>query len=129
MERETIKFKANAQELERITPLRTFASDTINYIRAEIALGEMWKNTQFTELYAIWWKENESGQYDTLLNADANGCCAVIIPPEALTRPGTLRMNLCGNIVEDEVLKCRLTTYSCEVLKLVKTKLGDEDEH
>lgn len=119
MEKETIKFKVNGQDLERITPLKTFASDTINYIDAQIELGEMWKDAQFTELYAIWYGENENGQHDTLI--DANGC--VVIPPEALTRPGTLKMNLCGNIVEDDKLKYRLTSYSVEVLKLKKAKL------
>ena len=119
MEKHIIKFKVNGQQLERVTPLKVFASDTINYIAAEIELGEMWKDTQFTELYAIWYGENENGQHDTLI--DANGC--VVIPPEALTRPGTLKMNLCGNIVEDDKLKYRLTSYSVEVLKLKKAKL------
>lgn len=119
MNKITIKFKVNRQDLERITPLKNFASDTINYIDAQIELGEMWKDTQFTELYAIWYEEDENGQHDTLI--DANGY--VVIPAEALTRPGTLKMNLCGNIVEDGKLKYRLTSYSAEVLKLKKAKL------
>ena len=119
MKRETIKFKVDRQQLERVTPLRTFASDTINYIDAEIELGAMWKDTPFTELFAIWYEENGNKQYDTLL--DANGC--VVIPPEALTKPGTLRMNLCGSIIENGKLTYRLTSYSVEVLKLKKAKL------
>lgn len=114
MNKQIIEFEAPGnQKLKRVSPLRTFACDTVNYIEAHFNLSDEWAG--YNERYAVWYTER--GQKESTIDADGK----TVIPREVLTQPGTLKMNLCFNYVENSKLTARDTSYPVEVLKLVRT--------
>lgn len=117
MEQLRIEFKAdNGQDLIRTTKLKTFASDTVNYIITHFELAEHWR--EYERLAAIWYSD-ERTPYVSYIDADG----VTVIPPEALTKPGILYINLCATTAENGILKARLTSYPVEALRLVKTEV------
>ena len=115
MERQVINFRAaDGQQLEMLTPFKSFAIDTVNYVQAHFELCENWR--EYSELFAVWY----IGNITKASEIDADG--TTIIPAEVLARPGILTMNLCANLTEDNILKARLTSYPVDVLKLTRTK-------
>lgn len=116
MEKQTIEFEAPGnQVLKRVSPLRTFASDTINYIEAYFNLSDEWAG--YNERVAVWYTERV--QKGSAIDADGK----TVIPQEVLTQPGILKMNLCFNYIENDKLTARNTSYPVEVLKLVHTNV------
>lgn len=116
MNKAIIEFSAPGdQALKRVSPLRTFASDTINYIEAVFTLSAEWDG--YDERYAVWY--NNSIQKESLID----GSGKTVIPQEVLDMPGTLQMNLCFNRNEAGKLIARNTSYPVEVLKLVHTNV------
>ena len=114
MEKQIIEFSAPGNQLlKRITPLRTFASDTINYIEARFDLSDEWSG--YNERYAVWY--NDTMQCGSLIDSDGK----TIIPKEVLEAPGLLKMNLCFNQVENNRVVARNTSYPIDALRLTGT--------
>ena len=117
MEQKKIEFVAdNDQSLSRISPLQTYATDTVNYIVAHFDLADHWK--EYDEIYAVWWFSEKDSEGSLI---DENG--DTVIPERMLDNKGTLRVNLCANSSENNVLTARLTSFSVEALKLVETNV------
>lgn len=117
MNKEIIEFTANnGQQLKLTSPIKTYASDTINYIEAHFKLADYWR--EYDRIAAIWYcKAREP--YTSYIDSDG----ITIIPPEALTKPGTLIVNLCATTAENGIIKARLTSEPVKALLLTKTKI------
>ena len=123
MDKAIIQFKTgDYQKIERLTPLRKFASDTINYVRAEFALGEEWEG--FDRLYVAWRNDKQSEPAFTDLKDGA-----VMIPDKLLTPNGTIYCNLVGEnyVYKDgqRYVNERAVTYPEKALTITKTSIGD----
>lgn len=115
MEKQIIEFKTNGQQLEMVTPFKTYAANTIRYIEAHFIFnGDAWSG--YSNIYAVWYT-------DTIQKGSEIIDGVTIIPAEVLARPGVLYMNLCANLTEDNILKARMTSYPVKVLKLTKAKI------
>lgn len=110
MEKRTIRLKVNGQNLELMEPLRTFSSDTVNYIRASfIFSGDAWSG--YDNILAIWYTDTRQKESE-IIDGET------VIPSEVLADPGILCMNLCANKASDGVLVARMTSYPVNVLRL-----------
>lgn len=111
MVKETIYFTADDEQgLARKSELKQFSVGTINYLYAQFDLPAAWR--EFESLRAVWFTDYT--QESSII--DESGLTA--IPQEVLTKPGTLRVNLCGVNYNNGKLWQRVTTYPVEVLKL-----------
>lgn len=117
MNKQTINFAVNEQELTLISGVFEYASDTVDYIEAQFDLGDNW---EFDIIKAVW--KSGSQQIATLLNG---GVC--IVPTEVLTEVGKVSVNLVGSDVE-EVVVDRLTTNPIVALLVTKKALLDGNE-
>lgn len=113
MEKTIIEFMSSGQKLERLQQIRTFASDTVNYIEAQFELSDTWSG--YDNVYAVWYTDDIHTKSSEIIDG------VTIIPAEILSRPGTLMMNLCANKSENGVLVARMTSYPVEALKLRKS--------
>lgn len=124
MEKITLLFTANGQELINETAGAKFASNTVDYIEAQFTLGEGWDG--FDSVRAIWF--TDVANVATVLDFD--GCC--IVPHEVLTRKRKVRVNLVGSVVESnlegDILTDRLTTYPVVALNVDAVALVDDEE-
>ena len=110
-----IDFIANdGQTLYRHSPLKEYASDTVNYVVAHFDLADHWK--EYDKVYAVWWFSLDDSK-DSLIDDNGN----TVIPADMLDIDGTLRVNLCAITAENNILLARLTSFSVEALKLRKT--------
>ena len=113
MKKQTIEFDApGGQDLKRVSPLRTFATGTVNYIEARFVLSDTWAG--YNERLAVWY--NGSAKEETPI--DESG--VIVIPRKVLEQPGTLKMNLCFSCTGNGTTAKRLTSRPVDVLKLVK---------
>lgn len=108
MDKKTITFSANEQQLKRLSGIDKYATNTVSYIEAIFELGENWQG--FDSVRAIWRSDYE--RVPTVL--DSLGRCEV--PSEVLRSRSDVRVNLVGSISENDVLTHRLTTYSAIAL-------------
>lgn len=117
MNKAQVHFEAlKGQQLKLMDPLKKYATGTRRYLQAVFNLGEHWK--EYDKIIAVW-TVNGSDQYTSEIDTDGLSD----IPAEAVAKPGTLKVNLCAGIVEDETLKARLTSYQAEALQLIKALL------
>ena len=115
MEKQIIEFKTNGQQLEMVTPFKTYAANTIRYIEAHFNfIGDAWSS--YSNIYAVCYT-------DTIQKGSEIIDGVTIIPAEVLARPGVLSVNLCANLESDGILKARMTSYPVNVLKLTKTNI------
>lgn len=93
-----------------------YASDTVNYVRAEFELGNGWQG--FDAVQAIW-----KSRYDTVsILLDEHGVC--MVPQEVLARRSRVQVNLVGFTASGGTLTARLTSYPAFVLDVdVKAEL------
>ena len=114
MNKISLTFTADQQQLKNTTKSVRLASGTVDYIDATFELGENWSD--FDAVKAIWTKKTT--RIATVL--DAYGYCKV--PDELLNDRGTIRVNLVGSVAEEvegeTVLVDRLTTYQANVLTI-----------
>lgn len=110
MDKITITFSANQQELKRLRGIDKFASNTVSYIEAEFELGDNWQG--YDSVRAIWRSDYEC--ISTVL--DSLGRC--LIPFEVLRSKSAVTVNLVGSISSNDVLTDRLTTYPITALKI-----------
>ena len=89
------------------------SSDTVNYVTAHFDLDEQWN--EFTNIYANWHTPHEMHQSEI----DASG--NTVVPSEILDTKADVRVNLQADVIEDDLVKRRFTTYS------VKAIVIDED--
>lgn len=103
MNKQTITFTVNEQNLQRSGGILLYASNIVSYIEAAFDLGQNWSG--YDSVRAIW-----TNDFDTISTVlDAQGKC--IVPQEVLTRRGNVRVNLIGSILDNNVLTDRLTSY------------------
>lgn len=123
MNKQSITFKADEQELIKTGGIEHYASNIVAYIEATFELGENW--TGYDSIRAVW-----SNDYLTDISTvlDPNGKC--IVPTEVLTDTGNVTVNLVGSIADGDTLTDRLTTYPCKaVIVDADAKVeGDETE-
>ena len=114
MNKISLTFTVNQQDLKNTTKNLRLASGTVDYVDATFELGDNWDS--FDSVRAIWTKRTDA--YSTVL--DAYGYCKV--PTELLADKGTIKVNLVGSITEEiegeEVLTDRLTTFSTTALSV-----------
>ena len=116
MNKISLTFTANQQELKNTTKNVRLASGTVDYIDATFELGDNWSG--FDSVRAVWSKKQDL--YSTVL--DAYGYCKV--PDELLADKGTIKVNLVGSIAEEQegeeepILTDRLTTYQTTALSV-----------
>ena len=109
MDRIIIKFKAEDQELKRLSPLQHFACGTKGYIFAQFELGSRWEG--FDRIAAVWSSKNKS------IDTEIMPSEVIEIPSSVLEDTGILKVNLYAEQKEGEKLALRLTSHSCDVLK------------
>lgn len=109
MDKQTITFTANEQELVRNGGECHYSSNKVSYIEAAFDLGTNWDS--FDSVRAIWFTDFVNGIATVL---DADGTC--IVPSEVLKRKCKVNVNLVGSIVENNVLTDRLTSYPITAL-------------
>ena len=115
MERQIIDFKADGQQLEMLTPFKSYAANTIRYIEARFNFyGDAWNG--YSNIYAVWYTDTIQKESEIIDGV-------TIIPAEVLARPGVLCVNLCANLESDGILKARMTSYPVNVLKLKKANI------
>lgn len=116
METSNIKIYADYQRLTVRSGVMRYASDTVNYVRAEFELGNGWQG--FDAVEAIW-----KSRYDTVsILLDEHGVC--MVPQEVLARRSRVQVNLVGFTASDGTLTARLTSYPAFVLDVdVKAEL------
>ena len=103
MEESRIIIHAEMQRLILRTGLMKYASDTVNYAKAEFSLGRGWQD--FDAVQAIW-----RTRYETIsVLLDEDGCC--MVPQEVLARKSRVQVNLVGFTADEDSLISRLTTY------------------
>lgn len=121
MNKQIIKFKAtNGQQLERVTPLRDFATGSVNYIHAEFELSDIWNG--YTEIEAVW-----------CINGikritPIDGANRITIPSDLLETKGTLMVNLSASLIENGTVIKRTTSYPVKALTLTETMFKDWQE-
>lgn len=117
MEKQTVTFTANEQQLIKTGGIEHYASNTISYIEAIFDLGENWQ--EFDSVRAVW-----STRYEERSEVlDTEGKC--VIPPQVLTTKAVLNVNLVGSIAEGATLTDRLTTYPAYALTIdANARLG-----
>lgn len=121
MKKQTIKFKAvNGQQLERVTPLRDFATGTVNYLQAEFELSDIWNG--YTEIVAVWF--TDTVKKETPID-DTN---VVTIPKEVLEKRGALKVNLSASLIENGDVVKRTTSYPTEALTLTSAVFDNWQE-
>ncbi len=122
MNKVTLEFTVEGQNLTNVTEGGLFASNTVDYVDAVFALGEGW--TGFDAVRAVWF--TDSASIATVL--DFNGHC--VVPHEVLARKSKVRVNLVGSITEDDELTDRLTTYPVVALTVNANAriTGDNEE-
>ena len=116
METSNIKIYADYQRLTVRSGVMRYASDTVNYVRAEFELGNGWQG--FDAVQAIW-----KSRYDTVsILLDEHGVC--MVPQEVLARRSRVQVNLVGFTASGGTLTARLTSYPAFVLDVdVKAEL------
>lgn len=123
MNKQSITFKADEQELIKTGGISSYASNIVAYIEATFELGTNWNG--YDSVRAVW-----SNDYLTDISTvlDSNGKC--IVPTEVLTDTGNVTVNLVGSIADGDTLTDRLTTYPCKaVIVDADAKVeGDETE-
>lgn len=121
MNKQSITFKADEQELIKTGGINSYASNIVAYIEATFELGENW--TGYDSVRAVW-----SNDYLTDISTvlDPNGRC--IVPTEVLTDTGNVTVNLVGSISVDDELTDRLTTYPCKALIVDEDAKVEGDE-
>lgn len=119
MNKITLEFTAEGQNLLNVTDGAKFASNTVNYIDAVFDLGDGWPG--FDAVRAVWFSDYAS--IATVLDFD--GHC--VVPHEVLNRKGKVRVNLVGSVSEDDVLTDRLTTYPTNALTVSANARVDGD--
>ena len=103
MEESRIIIHAEMQRLILRTGFMKYASDTVNYVKAEFSLGRGWQD--FDAVQAIW-----RTRYETVsVLLDEEGCC--MVPQEVLARKSRVQVNLVGFTADEDTLISRLTTY------------------
>lgn len=120
METSNIKIYADYQRLTVRSGVMRYASDTVNYVRAEFELGNGWEG--FDAVQAIW-----KSRYDTVsILLDEHGVC--MVPQEVLARRSRVQVNLVGFTASGGTLTARLTSYPAFVLDVdVKAEIyGNE---
>lgn len=122
METITLKFKVSGQNLTPVECQQNFASNTVNYVKAEFELDDNWKS--FDAVRAVW--NTDFACIATVLDVD--GACTV--PHEVLDRIEDVYVNLFGSIVDGDVLTDRLTTYPAQpaIIDAEALILGSETE-
>ena len=113
MDKQIVTFRANnGQDLWLTSEFKTYAANTINYIEAHFLLGDHWR--EYQRIMAVWYTDlcQRSSEIDS------NGI--TIIPAAVLTRPGILKMNLCADTIENDVLTARMTSYPVKALELAR---------
>lgn len=121
MNKQSITFKADEQELIKTGGINSYASNIVAYIEATFELGENW--TGYDSVRAVW-----SNDYLTDISTvlDPDGRC--IVPTEVLTDTGNVTVNLVGSISVDDELTDRLTTYPCKALTVDEDAKVEGDE-
>lgn len=125
MDKATISFKANDdQQLIRVGALRTFASDTIDYIEAHFDLAPFWREGD--KLYAAWYCDKSSNAEFT----DIPESGIVRIPDNLLKKPGKLKMNIVASKyrdpeAEEKIVSYRMTSYPVDVLVIEKARIPE----
>lgn len=115
MEKDIIKFSVQGEQLERITPLKTYAANTVHYIEAHFTFnGDAWSG--YDTLTAVWFND-----FYTKGSEIING--VTIIPAEVLKRSGALKINLCADKCENNILVARMTSRPVIALQQVKTRV------
>ena len=121
MNKQIIKFKAtDGQQLERVTPLRDFATGSVNYIHAEFDLSDIWNG--YTKIAAVW--RINGIKRDTPID----GVNRITIPSELLETKGTLMVNLSASLIENGSVIKRTTSYPVKALTLTTTCFKDWQE-
>ena len=118
MERNVITFSANEQVLTKTDGINCYASNTVSYIVAEFDLGDNWDS--FDSVRAVF-----ASDYATVPAVLAHGSC--LVPFEVLRRRSTVRVNLVGSVVENDVLIDRLTTFPVEALRVTANATVDNN--
>lgn len=103
MDTSTITIYADYQKLTVRSGVMRYASDTVNYVRADFEFGKGWEG--FDAIQAVW-----KSRYDTIsVVLDEEGCC--MVPQEVLARRSKVQVNLVGFTVDEESMTARLTSY------------------
>lgn len=125
MDRVTIHFReADSQRVEMVEPLRSFASDTIDYIEAHFDLAPFWREGD--KLYAAWYCDKSSDVEFT----DIPESGIVRIPDNLLKKPGKLKMNIVASKyrdpeAEEKITTYRMTSYPVDVLIIEKARVPE----
>lgn len=118
MERNVITFSANEQVLTKTDGINCYASNTVSYIVAQFELGDNWDG--FDSVRAVF-----SSDFATVPAVLAHDSC--VVPFEVLRRRSTVRVNLVGSVVENDVLIDRLTTFPVEALRVTANATVDNN--
>ena len=120
METSTITIYADYQKLTVRSGVMRYASDTVNYVRADFEFGKGWEG--FDAIQAVW-----KSKYETVsVLLDEEGCC--MVPQEVLARRSKVQVNLVGFTVDGGSMTERLTSYPALALDVdVKAEIyGNE---
>ena len=108
MDTSTITIYADYQKLTVRSGVMRYASDTVNYVRADFEFGKGWEG--FDAIQAVW-----KSKYETVsVLLDDDGCC--MVPQEVLARRSRVQVNLVGFTVDGGTMTARLTSYPALVL-------------
>lgn len=103
MDISNITIYADYQKLTVRSGVMRYASDTVNYVRADFEFGKGWEG--FDAIQAVW-----KSRYETVsVLLDGDGCC--MVPQEVLARRSKVQVNLVGFTSEENELTARLTSY------------------
>ena len=116
MDTSTITIYADYQKLTVRSGVMRYASDTVNYVRADFEFGKGWEG--FDAIQAVW-----KSKYETVsVVLDGDGCC--MVPQEVLARRSRVQVNLVGFTANEDSLTARLTSYPAFVLDVdIKAEL------
>lgn len=106
MNKRTVIFMSNGQDLQRIAPIQNIASGTVNYVQAHFILGDEWDDID--TINAIFY----NGSANACRKLDSSYRC--MIPDEVLETTGIVTVNLEG-IKNDSFV---FTTYPVEAINV-----------
>ena len=98
-----VQFKVSEQSLVKTGGIFTYASDTVEYIKADFTFDDSWDS--YESIKAIW----QNGAVTKSSPLNSRGSCTV--PSEVVTDKGTVKVNLVGTTVADDVVSKRITTF------------------
>ena len=110
MNKRNINFTIDKSDYQhmRADSIIHISSNTVNYVTAHFDLDEQWD--EFTHIKAIW--NTEYKMHPSVIDESGN----TVVPFDILDTKADVYVNLQADVIEDDLLKARFTTYPTKAI-------------